>query len=43
MIVSDGVPTRNTRSLVFKNNWSHIGVKCGCHSGNGDICCVVFG
>ena len=43
MIASDGNVAWTIRQNLFKNSWTHVGVKCGCHAGSGDTCCVIFG
>lgn len=43
MIINDGELDRDTRNNLFNEDFTHVGVACGCHSTIGEVCCFAYG
>ena len=43
MIINDGELDRDTRKNVLSQEFTHIGIACGCHSVIGEVCCFAYG
>ena len=43
MIINDGEVDRDTRGNVFNDDFTDLGVACGCHKIIGQVCCFAYG
>lgn len=43
LLLDDGIDTLSHRSTIMNENWTHLGVSCGCHSVYSMSCCIAFG
>ena len=43
MLINDGELDRDTRKNLLSEDFTHIGVACGCHSTVGEVCCFAYG
>jgi len=43
MIINDGELDRDTRHNLFNNEYTHVGIACGCHATIGEVCCFAYG
>ena len=43
MIINDGELDRDTRKNVLSQEFTHLGIACGCHSVIGEVCCFAYG
>lgn len=43
MIINDGELDRDTRNNVLNEDFTHVGIACGCHSKVGEVCCFAYG
>lgn len=43
LLLDDGIETLSHRSTILNEDWTHLGVSCGCHSVYSMTCCISFG
>ncbi|NQX99248.1 MAG: hypothetical protein HRT73_15425 [Flavobacteriales bacterium] len=43
MLINDGELDRDTRNNLLSEEFTHLGVACGCHSSVGEVCCFAYG
>lgn len=43
LLIDDGVSSRGHRNSIMSENFSHMGVSCGCHTSYTEMCCIAYG
>ncbi len=43
MIINDGELDRDTRNNLLNEDFTHVGIACGCHKTIGEVCCFAYG
>lgn len=43
LLIDDGVPNRGHRTNMLSNDFTHVGISCGCHAYYTEMCCFAYG
>ena len=43
MIINDGELDRDSRNNLLNQDYTHVGIACGCHKTIGEVCCFAYG